>query len=158
PGLTRRRPVHRDRPDHGRRGRMRGTRPGAVPAAGGDGRRRLVGAHARDRGRAAGVPARGSRGMKVAVVGAGAWGTAVAALGSVNADVVLWARRPELASCISATHENGDYLPGIALPDAVAATPDLPVACRGADVVVMAVPSHGFRGVLTEAAATIGAD
>jgi glycerol-3-phosphate dehydrogenase (NAD(P)+) len=96
--------------------------------------------------------------MKVAVVGAGSWGTAVAALCSVNADVVLWARRPELASCISATHENGDYLPGIALPEAVAATPDLTAACRGAGVVVMAVPSHGFRGVLTEAAGAIGAD
>jgi glycerol-3-phosphate dehydrogenase (NAD(P)+) len=96
--------------------------------------------------------------MKVAVVGAGSWGTAVAALCSINADVVLWARRPDLASCISATHENRDYLPGIALPEAVAATSDLTVACRGADVVVMAVPSHGFRGVLTEAADAVGAD
>jgi glycerol-3-phosphate dehydrogenase (NAD(P)+) len=96
--------------------------------------------------------------MKVAVVGAGSWGTAVAALWSVNADVVLWARRPELAACIGRRHENTDYLPGIALPDAVRATPDLAEACGGADVVVMAVPSHGFRGVLTEAAPSVGAD
>ena len=50
--------------------------------------------------------------MRVAVVGAGSWGTAVAALCSVNADVVLWARRPELAACVSARHENPDYLAG----------------------------------------------
>jgi glycerol-3-phosphate dehydrogenase (NAD(P)+) len=96
--------------------------------------------------------------MRVAVVGAGSWGTAVAALCAVNAEVVLWARRPELASCVSMRHENPDYLRGIVLPDRVRATPDLAEACAGADVLVMAVPSHGFRAVLTEAAPAVGAD
>jgi glycerol-3-phosphate dehydrogenase (NAD(P)+) len=96
--------------------------------------------------------------MRVAVVGAGSWGTAVAALCAVNAEVVLWARRAELASCISTHHENPDYLRGIVLPGGVRATPDLAEACAGADVLVMAVPSHGFRAVLTEAAPAVGAD
>ena len=54
--------------------------------------------------------------MRVAVVGAGSWGTAVANLCSVNADVVLWAREPRLAACIDTTHENPTYLPGLVLP------------------------------------------
>ena len=60
--------------------------------------------------------------MRLAVIGAGSWGTTVAALGLRNADhVSLWARRPELAETIAATGENPDYLPGRAL-GAVAAT------------------------------------
>jgi glycerol-3-phosphate dehydrogenase (NAD(P)+) len=95
--------------------------------------------------------------MKVAVVGAGSWGTAVAALCSVNADVVLWARHEDLATSIAATHENATYLPGIVLPDRIGTSTDLAGACTGADVVVMAVPSHGFRAVLAEAAPAIAA-
>jgi glycerol-3-phosphate dehydrogenase (NAD(P)+) len=94
--------------------------------------------------------------VKVAVVGAGSWGTAVAQICSVNAEVVLWARSPELAACIGKQHENPTYLPGIALPESVRATADLAGACEGAEVVVMAVPSHGFRAVLGAAAPAIG--
>ena len=51
--------------------------------------------------------------MRLAVVGAGSWGTTVAALGARNAEhVSLWARRPELAETIRVTGENPDYLPG----------------------------------------------
>ncbi len=95
--------------------------------------------------------------MRVAVVGAGSWGTAVANLCSVNADVVLWAREPRLAACIDTTHENPTYLPGLVLRDCVRATSDLDRACTDADVVVMAVPSHGFRTVLTQAGPSIDA-
>ncbi len=90
--------------------------------------------------------------MKVAVIGAGSWGTAVAAIGCANADAVLWARRPELADAINSTHENEAYLPGVTLPDSLTATGSLEDACRGADFVVFGVPSHGFRDVLTDAA------
>jgi glycerol-3-phosphate dehydrogenase (NAD(P)+) len=93
--------------------------------------------------------------VKVAVVGAGSWGTAVAQICSVNAEVVLWARSPELAACIGSRHENPTYLPGIALPESVRATADLAAACEDAEVVVMAVPSHGFRAVLGDAAPAI---
>jgi len=93
-----------------------------------------------------------SDGARVAVVGAGSWGTAVAALVSNNADTVLWVRRPDLAATIAERHENPDYLPGIALPDALRVTSDIGEACSGADVVVLGVPSHGMRSVLMEAA------
>ena len=96
--------------------------------------------------------------MKVAVVGAGSWGTAVAAIVSENADAVLWARRAELASVIAQRHENPDYLPGCALPESLRATADLEEAVGGADVVVMGVPSHGYRTVLGELAPLVGDD
>jgi glycerol-3-phosphate dehydrogenase (NAD(P)+) len=96
--------------------------------------------------------------VTVAVIGAGSWGTAVAALVAGNAPTILWARREELAVQLNTTHENGDYLPGIALPDALAATCDLEQACRDADVVVLGVPSHGFRTVLGAARPFIGPD
>jgi glycerol-3-phosphate dehydrogenase (NAD(P)+) len=95
--------------------------------------------------------------VKVAVVGAGSWGTAVAQICSVNAEVVLWARSPDLAACIATRHENPTYLAGIALSESVRATPDLAEACADASVIVMAVPSHGFRAVLGNAAPAIGA-
>ncbi len=90
--------------------------------------------------------------MRVAVVGAGSWGTTVAALAAVNTPTTLWARRPELAEAIEATGENPDYLPGSALPAGLECTSDLEKAVANADVLVMGVPSHGFREVLQAAA------
>jgi glycerol-3-phosphate dehydrogenase (NAD(P)+) len=92
---------------------------------------------------------------RVAVVGAGSWGTAVAAIVAQNASTTLWARRAGLANCIESDHENPDYLPGIVLPAALHATADLAAACSGADIVVFAVPSHGLRAVLAEARAFV---
>ena len=92
---------------------------------------------------------------RVAVIGAGSWGTAVAMLVASNADAVLWARRPELADTIASRHENVDYLAGVALPESLGVTSDLAAACTGADVVVLGVPSHGLRTVLGEAAPCI---
>jgi glycerol-3-phosphate dehydrogenase (NAD(P)+) len=94
----------------------------------------------------------------VAVIGAGSWGTTVAAIVSANAPTVIWGRNRDLTATIARTHENPAYLPGITLPDTLRATGDLGAACSGADVVVMAVPSHGFRGVLCEAAAFLRDD
>jgi glycerol-3-phosphate dehydrogenase (NAD(P)+) len=93
--------------------------------------------------------------MKVAVIGAGSWGTAVAGIAAQNSDTTLWARRPELARAIDEQHENADYLPGLVLPEQLRATAALADACAGADVVVMGVPSHGFRDVLGTAAPSI---
>ena len=89
---------------------------------------------------------------KVAFIGAGSWGTATAAMVTRNGgcDTVLWARRPELAETINLYHENPEYLPGLELPESLVATNDLEQALQGAEVVVMGVPSHGFRGVLKE--------
>ncbi len=85
--------------------------------------------------------------MRVAVIGAGSWGTTVAALASTNTPTVLWSRRAELAGQINANHVNADYLPAFQLPRELRCTPDLDEAVGGADVIVMAVPSHGFREV-----------
>jgi glycerol-3-phosphate dehydrogenase (NAD(P)+) len=90
--------------------------------------------------------------IRVAVIGAGSWGTTVAALAATNTPTTLWARRPELAEQINTVHVNGDYLPSFVLPDALRATPSVEEACGTADVIVMAVPSHGFRDVLRAAA------
>ncbi|HEY8215715.1 MAG TPA: NAD(P)H-dependent glycerol-3-phosphate dehydrogenase [Acidimicrobiia bacterium] len=92
---------------------------------------------------------------RAAVVGAGSWGTAFAAVVAANVDVALWARDPELAKRIDTDHENDRYLPGVALPTRLRATSELDTVCRGADVIVMGVPSHGFRAVLADAARTI---
>lgn len=90
--------------------------------------------------------------MRVSVIGAGSWGTTIAALAAANAPTVLWARRPEVAEHIQVHHRNPAYLTEFVLPDALEATDDLARAVSGADVVVVAVPSHGYRDVLAQAA------
>ncbi|MDH4115984.1 MAG: NAD(P)-dependent glycerol-3-phosphate dehydrogenase [Acidimicrobiia bacterium] len=90
--------------------------------------------------------------MNVAVIGAGSWGTTVASLAARANSTVLWARRNDLCTAINATSENADYLPGFRLPYTVRAVAGLEEAVRGADLVVMGVPSHGFRVVFTELA------
>ena len=87
----------------------------------------------------------------VAVIGAGSWGTTVASLVARNAPTLLWARRQELADEINASHVNDAYLPGEELHPELRATSSLEDAVERADVLVMAVPSHGFRDVLEQA-------
>jgi glycerol-3-phosphate dehydrogenase (NAD(P)+) len=89
--------------------------------------------------------------QSVAVIGAGSWGTTVAAIVSGHAPTVLWGRNPAIVDAVNARHENPEYLAGIPLPEALRATTDLADACAGAEAVVMAVPSHGFRAVLEAA-------
>ena len=91
-----------------------------------------------------------SRAACVAVLGAGSWGTTVASLAARRTDTVLWARRPELAERINETHENPDYLAGLSLPETLRATSSLEEAAAHADVLVMGVPSHGFRAALED--------
>jgi len=90
--------------------------------------------------------------IRVAVVGAGSWGTTVAALASRNAPTVLWARRPELAAEVTQSHRNSEYLAGFDLPEQLGATSSLDEAVSNADVLVMGVPSHGMRSTLRELA------
>jgi glycerol-3-phosphate dehydrogenase (NAD(P)+) len=90
--------------------------------------------------------------LRVAVVGAGSWGTTVASLAARNGETVLWARNPEVAKEISEERTNARYLPGSRLPERLEATCDLEQAVRSADVLAIAVPSHGFREVLRELA------
>lgn len=87
---------------------------------------------------------------RAAVVGSGSWGTAFAAtMAHAGTDVVLWARRPDLAEQVSAGR-NDDYLPGVPLPAGLRGTTDVAEALDGADVVVFAVPSQTLRAGLAD--------
>jgi glycerol-3-phosphate dehydrogenase (NAD(P)+) len=93
---------------------------------------------------------------KVAVLGSGSWGTALAFhLSSAGHDVSLWARNPDLITEMRLTRTNGTYLPDIVLPPGVVPTASLDEALHRADIVVAAVPSHGTRAVLRSAAPLI---
>jgi len=86
---------------------------------------------------------------RVTVFGAGSWGTTFAkVLADAGCDVMLHARRDELASAITDGRENADYLAGIRLPDKLKATTDPAEAAEGASIVVLAVPSQTLRGNL----------
>jgi len=96
---------------------------------------------------------------KIAVFGAGSWGTAFSlVLADAGNDVVLWARREELSDAINSEHENRDYLPGVALADSISATHDPEEALAGAGIVVLAVPSQSLRANLEHWAKHIGDD
>jgi glycerol-3-phosphate dehydrogenase (NAD(P)+) len=88
----------------------------------------------------------------VAVIGAGSWGTTVASLAAAKAPTVLWARRSETAEEVAAAHTNSRYLGDAPLEPSLRATADLEEAVTAADVLIMGVPSHGFRATLVEIA------
>jgi glycerol-3-phosphate dehydrogenase (NAD(P)+) len=88
---------------------------------------------------------------RAAVLGAGAWGTAFSkVLAEAGADVTLWARRAAVAAAIREFHVNEGSLPGVKLPERVAATSDLPDALDGAELVFLAVPAQTLRGNLAD--------
>ena len=88
---------------------------------------------------------------KVAVFGAGSWGTAFSVvLADAGNEVTLWGRREELCATINEKRENSDYLPGIALPESVSATHDPEQTLAGAEYVVLAVPSQTLRSNLED--------
>jgi glycerol-3-phosphate dehydrogenase (NAD(P)+) len=90
--------------------------------------------------------------IRVAVIGAGSWGTTVAHLAAFNAPTMLWARDDDVAGEVEHKHTNSKYVPNYDLHPGLRATSDLEAAVSGADVIVMGVPSHGFRETLTEVA------
>lgn len=89
--------------------------------------------------------------IRCAVIGAGSWGTTVAHLLAHNTPTVLWARDPQVATEVCEQHRNERYLPGADLHPALHATADLAEAVSTADLILMGVPSHGFRATLVEA-------
>ena len=102
-----------------------------------------------------------SPGMKesVAVVGAGSWGTAFAAmLAGRYESVTLWAHETDVCADLRDRRENRGFLPGIALPPAIRPTNDLADAVSGKTVVIFAVPSHHLREVASRAAAHVSPD
>lgn len=90
--------------------------------------------------------------MQVTVLGSGSWGSALAkVLADKGHRVTLWGRRPELMEAIRTSHQNTQYLPGITFPDTLSATSDLSEALARAEMIVVAVPTHGLREVLRAA-------
>ncbi|MGH3787764.1 MAG: NAD(P)H-dependent glycerol-3-phosphate dehydrogenase [Pseudonocardiaceae bacterium] len=86
---------------------------------------------------------------RIAVMGAGSWGTTFAkVLADAGRDVVLWARRTEVADAVAYRHVNPDYLPGVKLPASLQATVRAEEALDGVDAVVFAVPSQTLRANL----------
>jgi glycerol-3-phosphate dehydrogenase (NAD(P)+) len=93
-----------------------------------------------------------NRFRRVGIVGAGAWGTALAAtVRRAGADVTIWAREPDLVAAINQTHENPLFLPGVTLDPAIAATQDL-AAMAHADALLLVVPAQFLRSVASELA------
>ncbi|MEJ3404186.1 NAD(P)H-dependent glycerol-3-phosphate dehydrogenase [Rathayibacter sp. YIM 133350] len=99
------------------------------------------------------------RRMRVAVLGAGSWGTTFAkVLADGGADVMIWARRPELAREIHEAKRNSDYLPGVNLPVTLRASARLDLVLAGAEQVYLAVPSQSLRATLAAAEPYLGAN
>lgn len=88
----------------------------------------------------------------IAVLGAGSFGTCLAKLCGREHDVLLWARREEVASRINETGRNPGYLEEVLLPKTVRATNNLSEAVIGRELVIIAVPSHGVRDVMKNVA------
>lgn len=84
--------------------------------------------------------------VKVAVLGAGSWGTALASLLARNGhDTVIWGRDANQVRSINEAHENTRYLPGISLPESLKASTDLADTVRDADFILVVTPSHAFK-------------
>ncbi len=97
--------------------------------------------------------------MRVSVIGAGSWGTAVSwMLGGKGHEVRLWSREPEIADGINANHRNPMYLPEVILDPSVLASPDMEQALAGAEAVVMVTPSIGVRSSAEAMKPFLGAD
>ena len=94
--------------------------------------------------------------MKIAVVGGGAWGTALAdLLARKGEQVTLWAREPEVVESVNQRHVNEMFLPGAPLAPSLTAARDISAVVRGAEVIVSAAPSHAVRPVMTQVARSI---
>ena len=94
--------------------------------------------------------------MKCAVVGGGAWGTALANVLAANGHPVsLWAREPDVVASINETRENVRFLGGVCIHDLVTATEDMRAAVRDAEIVTYAAPSHALREVAASAAGSV---
>ena len=96
--------------------------------------------------------------MKIAVIGAGAWGTALAQVAAHGGEVTLWAREPEVAAGIAEAHENALFLPSIPLDPKIRATSDLAEATAGAEAALLAVPAQFLRAVARDLTRSLAGD
>ncbi len=91
-----------------------------------------------------------SRGIRIAVLGAGSWGTTIASIAAANASITIYARSKETADEINREHRNHAYLGDLPLHEGLRATASIEEAVSDCDVLVMGVPSHSFRSTLKE--------
>ncbi len=91
--------------------------------------------------------------MRIAVLGAGAWGTSLALSFADRHALTLWTWQAEHAKAMLTCRENTDFLPGFPLPDSIAITSDLSAAVAAADLAIMATPMAGLRTTVAELAA-----
>jgi glycerol-3-phosphate dehydrogenase (NAD(P)+) len=97
--------------------------------------------------------------MRCAVIGGGAWGTALAhVLGTNGHEVMLWAREPEVVAAVNAHHENPVFLAGASLSNAVKASSEMDRTLHGAQVVMYAAPSAHLREIARRASAHVAGD
>jgi glycerol-3-phosphate dehydrogenase (NAD(P)+) len=93
---------------------------------------------------------------RVTVIGAGNWGTALAVIAArAGHEVSIWSRDSEVVESINREHSNKRYLKETQLPEGILATNDIQSACEGADLVILATPSHALREVLTSLAPVV---
>jgi len=86
--------------------------------------------------------------LRIGLLGGGSWGTTVGALVARNTSVTLWARDSARVDEINEQHTNSKFLPDAKLPESLMATTDIEEAVAGADVIVVGIPSQGFRNVI----------
>jgi len=97
--------------------------------------------------------------LPVGIIGAGGWGTALAVtLARADRQVSLWAYEPELAARMAQTRENAMYLPSVRIPDSVQICNSMKTVLSDSRIVIMAAPSHVYRGVLEQVASLIRPD
>jgi glycerol-3-phosphate dehydrogenase (NAD(P)+) len=104
-------------------------------------------------------PARHTRPVRIGVLGAGSFGTALAKLLAEGGhSVALWARAEETTRTLRESHENARYLPGVTLPMGISFTSDVSEALSGAEICLAVVPSHGMRDVMKAAVSSLRKD
>lgn len=86
--------------------------------------------------------------MNIAILGAGAWGTALAIHFALRHEVTLWSRNPKQITCMLQDRQNARYLPGCTFPPTLKLESDLDTACRNADLLIISVPAAAFRPML----------
>ena len=94
--------------------------------------------------------------MKLAVLGAGAWGTAIAVHAGLRHRVSLWARDPAMSAALASQRENRRYLPGVRLAPEIEPTADLGAALAGAELLIIATPLSGLRTMARALSAVTG--
>jgi glycerol-3-phosphate dehydrogenase (NAD(P)+) len=96
---------------------------------------------------------------RVAIIGAGSWGTALGIVAArAGHDVQLWARSPDIVDSINRDHVNSVYLTDTPVPPNVQATADITAVMEGAELVILAAPSHATRGLLAAMVPSLRSD